>query len=254
VDWSRAKTILILSFLFLDLFLAYQLWGEKKQAVLGEISQFQIDELEQRLKDAKIAYGNIPTETPKMHYISIAPEMHLEQEYQGFAKTVKWEGDQVIIRFNRSIPLNHSMPEEERDRVIKEGKRIPAIEDYDFDPYLSQESEWVYNQRIKGYPIFNSLLILSIDQSGWSGYKQSHYQSLEQGVTRKVVSAYTALAVLLENGILTEGEKVESIELGYFVEKNYDTEVKWLVPVWRVIHTNGIHYVNGFTGTMIEGS
>ncbi len=249
MDWGRAKTILILSFLCLNLFLGYQLWEEKKQqSIQGQISQLQIDELEQRLRDADIIFSeeSILDKMPEMSNMKVLVKDLRELGFNQAVGQINWENHQLEAFFKQPIAL----PEVEADRNTLYLSYVPLFDQYQIDVDRSTSEMPIFLQNINGYPVFTSTLQLTIDEQGWSGYKQSYYNPEEKGASRQVVSAYTTLAVLLENGIFEAGEEVQQVRLGYTIEQ-LDTDVQFLVPAWRVVHTNGIHYINGFTGMVI---
>lgn len=253
MDWSRAKTILILAFLLLDLFLGYQLWQDRRQQnVLGQITQLQVEELKQKLKQEGIVYPeDLTDQMPEMRYMNLSSNALKEQDFSGNLNEIRWENDVVQVQFKNAVQISPKNTDQERNEIIQ--NYIHFFDQYAFDPMLSTDKQWIFLQKINDYPVFTSSIKIDFSDAGWSGYKQSYYQPTDPGVSRKVVSAFTALTVLLDNEILQEGEEVKQVILGYYIE-NYDADVRVLVPVWRVIHTNGIHYVNGFTGTLIGAS
>lgn len=249
MDWGRAKTILILSFLCLNLFLGYQLWEEQKnQGIKGQISQLQIDELQQRLKDAGIYFSeeSISDAMPEMNNMKVLVKDLRDQNSDNSLKEISWDNNQLKVTFLQTLIL----PEIEVERNALYQSHIAFFDQYQVDLDRSTSGNPIYIQSINEYPVFTSQLELFIDEHGWSGYEQRYYMPEEKGASRQVVSAYTTLAVLLENGLLSAGEEVHQVRLGYTIEQ-LDTDVQFLVPAWRVFHTNGIHYINGFTGMVI---
>lgn len=249
MDWSRAKTILIVSFLCLNLFLGYQLWeNQKQQSIQGQVSQIQMEELVKRLKDADIAITDesVSEELPEMSNMRVVIK-NLSESYnhQRVAET-HWEHSQLEVLFEEAIPL----PDVEAERNALIASEVELFDQYELEPSSSTDDVLLYEQQINGYPVFTSQLLVELSEQGWSRYKQTYYIPEDQGASRQVVSAYTTLAVLLDNGLLSAGEEVQQIRLGYVVEQ-LDTDVQFLVPAWQVMHTNGIHYVNGFTGMVI---
>src|SRR2546428_11295117 len=73
MDWSRAKTILILSFLFLNVILGYQLWNSKsKQTVLAADEEAIVADTRKLLdsKNIKLAKA-FPTTIPDLKVITV---------------------------------------------------------------------------------------------------------------------------------------------------------------------------------------
>ncbi len=250
MDWGKAKTILIVSFLCLNLFLGYQLWEEQRiQGIEGQISQLQIAELKQKLQDANITYAedSITEIMPEMSNMKVQVRALNEQSFDAQVARIHWENHRLEVVFKQPIhlPIGDDVS---RNTLVQ--SLIPLFDHYQYDSAISMEHSIVYTQSINRYPVFTSQLLLHIAEQGWTGYTQSYYIEEEKGVSRQVVSAYTALAVLLEHGVLQAGEQIDQVQLGYTIEQ-LDDHVQFLVPAWRVIHTSGIHYINGFTGMVI---
>lgn len=251
MDWGRAKTILIVSFLCLNLFLGYQLWEEQRsQGIEGQISQLQIAELQQKLRDANITYAenSISDDMPEMSNMKVHVPALNEQSFDAQVERIQWVDQRLEVEFKQPIPIPSEEEDVSRDVVFK--SMIPLFDHYQYDASVSTEQVIVYTQRVNHYPVFTSQLHLHTDGQNWTGYTQSYYSEEEKGVSRQVVSAYTTLAVLLEHGVLHPGEQIYQVQLGYTIDQ-LDANVQFLVPAWRVIHTSGIHYINGFTGMVI---
>lgn len=251
MDWGRAKTILILSFLLLNLFLGYLLWeGKQQETIQGHISQLQIDELKLRLHQAGIVYEEaaLGEDMPEMSNIKVLVNALNESAFDSSVEAIQWDGHMLEVVLKEPIPLLDGGSAQEYDSIYE--TFVTNYEQYHYDPYLSTTAMRVYTQWLQQYPVYSSRLQIMLHDDGWTGYRQTHYIEEEKGASRRVISAYTALAVILENGQLQTGEAIKHVQLGYTIER-LDANVQFLVPAWRVVHTNGIHYINGFTGMVI---
>ncbi|WP_028988415.1 two-component system regulatory protein YycI [Thermicanus aegyptius] len=251
MDWSRAKTILIFSFLLLDLFLGYFLWQQKKeQDSLGQVSQLEQESIKKTLEERRIAVPeDIPYDTPEMLYWTISPDSNKKIPVDPSQGKVEEGEEGVTVTFQSP----HALPDPSQKRRFQEAiqKEFSLAGEYEYDPYLSTRGKMVYTQKIDGFSIFSSRLELLLTDRGLEGYHITYTKAEGKGAPRKMISAYSALSVLVENGLIRSGERVEEVKAGYYQER-YDQELKLLVPVWRVVHTGGIHYVNGFIGTVVE--
>ena len=91
MDWSRAKTLLIIAFVLLNLFLTVQLiqaWVEKSQMQNGNDSIRR--ELTQILKEKKIKTPDIPQNPPLVSVLeAIAPRKRVRQHQDGSFETFR---------------------------------------------------------------------------------------------------------------------------------------------------------------------
>ncbi|MBP1932306.1 two-component system regulatory protein YycI [Ammoniphilus resinae] len=249
MDWRRAKTLLIIAFLLLDSFLAFQLWSGRHEGVeVGE--QFLSGST--NLQDVLQARGitlkvETPTDTPVMNYLNI--------KYADFRTTQvqtlpNQSGDRIgnvlQSRFHEPIPL----PEDQREALKNRLKgQILFIDEYERDPAVTDKDRIRYLQQWNSYPLFGATLDLRLVDQRIVGYTQAYYQVVNKGSGKKVISSLTATRTLIENGFIKNGETIDAIDLGYYGH-TYDAEIQVLAPVWRIWHAGKVDYVNGITGVI----
>ncbi|MBO8172141.1 MAG: two-component system regulatory protein YycI [Bacillaceae bacterium] len=247
MDWSRAKTLLILSFLFLDFFLGWQLWVNRgdlqvMEQNLGGDARFE-DFLQ---KHDIILKTDIPTDTPDMYYLHVRYGAHqLTQQMNRQGQSIELKEGVVESEFNEPIAVEK--PASPDDWPVDLKNRIYDFDQYRYDPY--QRDRFTFIQVYDGLPMFNAVLQLDWVNGTVRGYEQTYFQVVNRGSGRKVISASIALRGLVENGLIRRGENIESIQLGYY-SPTYNAEIQVLSPVWRIVHNKTIHYVNGITGVV----
>lgn len=238
MDWSRAKTILILSFLALNLLLGYELWSGKLN--LGDSKQASAD-IAEELNRIMISRGmklaaEVPKETPKMREIVVKA---VEDESYG-------------RKVSLSAPIRYNLFLSKGSLKDLANRAIPKIESYSYDRITSKEGLFMMNQLVGEYPLFDINLELFITGAEVTGYRQSYVEvdtSSEAKEEKKVISAYTVLRTLAEK-YFPNGAVVTDIRLGYHGQF-FDTEWSTLptFPTWRVALENGdMYYVHGFRG------
>lgn len=251
MDWSRAKTILILAFLLLDLFLGFLLWQQKRaQDFQGQVFQLEKESILQSLGEKHITLPEeIPPDAPEMYYWTISPDSKKSITLDKKDVQITEMEDGYEVQFLKKIPLPSQPGGKSFHELLL--SKISVADEYFYDSLLSKDEKIVYTQNIDNTPIFSSRLEMRVSPAGWEGYRITYTKATVKGPQRKIISAYSAISVLLENGLLHANERVEEVRVGY-IQERYDQDLKLLVPVWRVIHDSGIHYVNGFTGTVME--
>ncbi len=235
MDWGRAKTILILSFLLLNLTLGYELWAN--QWLLGDkkTSADQAVELNKLMQTRGIRLETeIPKDVPKMREI-----------------VVKWvEGNSYGRKIVLAEPLKYN-------RFISKGTLkeltdgpISNSEEYRYDPLSGKDGQYIMNQMHGEYPMFDVNLELFMTNGEISAYKQTFVEVEEAGddkEEKKVIAAYTVLRTLTEK-YLPNGAVIQDVRLGYHGQI-FDSEKRLLVPTWRVAVQGGdLFYVHGFRG------
>lgn len=240
MDWSRAKSIFIVSFLALNLLLGYELWIGKWNAI-GDSKKAAAD-VAQELDRIMVSRGikmaaAVPKETPKMREV-----------------TVKWiDGESNGQKVKLAEPIRYNLFLSKGSLKDLANRGIPKIESYAYDRVTSIDGIFMMNQLVGEYPLFDVNLELYITNGEVTGYRQSYVDtdtSAEGKEEKKVISAYTVLRTLAEK-YLQNGTIVTDIRLGYHGQF-FETE-QWSTlptfPTWRVAIDNGdIYYVQGFRG------
>jgi len=243
MDWGRAKTILILSFLFLNLLLVYQMWVTRWDPAISSVDSAEMKrEAIAVLTGRKIRIQTeIPTLAPKLQQISVS-----------FADN---SSDPNLIVLKTPLPLFNRLNTREFHNFAAK-TTIKSIGSYAMDPVLSNDSKYVYNQVFEHLPMFDITLQLFANKSEITGYKQSIVAvqsevSSKASPAEKVITAYTALESV--SGYLPAGSVISDVRLGYHGQ-NFDSATYPLLPYWRIALNNGSYfYVQAFTGA-VEGN
>lgn len=250
MDWARAKTILIVAFLLLDVFLGWQLWvNEENEIDLIDQNVGAVTDLDKMLENYNIQLAvDLPEDTPEISYLRVRfGGFRIGEQIGENGQIVELREGQVEARYMEPQPFPdgeiNSWPKlwQEKVRYFKE---------YQYDPHLSNQTQKVFVQMYNQLPLYNATIGIFTEGQAIKGYKQTYFEVVYRGSGHKVIPAATALRNLVENGIIHRGEAIQSVELGFYGH-TYDAEIQVLAPVWRVVHNSQIHYVNGITG-MVE--
>lgn len=236
MEWGRAKTILIISFLCLNLLLAYQLWINNSNQAGTEFETNEIaEETQQLLRNKGIRLEKvIPKDTPTLREITVQFDEQFNPEN--------------MILLDAPVKNNILLNKAELDDVLAE--EIEHIDEYRLDPNLSGNEVYVMDQLYNGLPMFEISLKLYNRDNEIYAYSQS-FVEIEAGDAeedQRILSAYRAVSFLAENNYLNAGAVIRDVSLGYHGQ-NYNSETQVLAPKWRIVLNNGdIYYVNGING------
>ncbi|GIP35991.1 two-component system regulatory protein YycI [Paenibacillus sp. J2TS4] len=241
MDWGRAKTILILSFLFLNLILGYQLWTAR-WGQLGSESDtaFIIEETNKLLasKQIQLRVEEVPKDAPKLKSFTVQfDEASRNTEIEPLDRPIKL-----------SSPFTKSFFRELTNR-----SSVRHADQYTYDPMRSRDGIYVFNQMVDKVPLFDVTLQLYEENGQITGYKQAYVevQSGGEQQEQKVISAYTAIRSLAEN-YLAEGTVIVDVKLGYH-GPSFDSETQYMLPFWRIMLEDGNpYYVQAYNGEVEE--
>ncbi|MFD2672177.1 two-component system regulatory protein YycI [Marinicrinis sediminis] len=237
MEWGRAKTILILAFLGLNLVLGYQLWVVKKDVLGTQLHSPEVTQQTEALLEAKsvTVLGDIPQQTPKAGEITVR---FSDQEDQ--------LGDAML-----RLPVEERVLMEQMEQDLI--KHVQGMDQYERDAVMDEEGILMYNQLFEGLPMFEVNLKLYKENDEIYGYAQQYVEVLpgDSEKNQTVLSAYTALQLLAEN-YLVPGTVVEDIRLGYH-GKIYNSDTQVMAPKWRFTLEDGtIYYLHAINGEVEE--
>lgn len=236
MDWGRAKSVLIISFLLLNVLLGYQLYNSRWDKTASQNSAVIQEETVKLLnsRNIRIEVKKVPKDTPKLRSVYSREKINHATEV-------------AVTPFNASGIISHAP-----SKKAMEAAGIESPGDYQSDPATSVKGEkLVYFQRYEGLPMFDVPLELTEKDGKITGYKQV-YVEVQSGVDvqeQEVISAYTALRSLAEN-TQESNFAIVDIRLGYHGQK-FNTETQYMLPSWRMIRDNGdVYYVQAYTGAV----
>jgi regulatory protein YycI of two-component signal transduction system YycFG len=241
MDWGRAKTVLIISFLFLNLLLGYQMWVTRWDPAILTTDMTGIkDETNKLLASKNIkVLKTIPKDVPKLGQISV--------------KFANGTGTDTVINLKTPVPYTNFSSKLSL-RHLAEAAGIANADSYELDASAGKEGFYQFDQMVDHVPMFDVYLQLIAKNAEITGYKQAfvEVQSDVEQKPQKVISAYTALRSLAEN-YLPAGSVITDIRLGYHGQR-FDSETHPMLPFWRVVLDKGDpYYVQAFTGA-VEGN
>lgn len=234
MDWGRAKSVLILAFLMLNVLLGYQLWTEWRAQVNTSADWTSLpDETRQVMQEKGIRIdARIPPETPVMRDLSFRL---VQQPPQGEAgRTTLESPPEARIVFS---------PDELQEEL---GGVIPELNRYEYDDPGSREGVFVLNRMVDGFPMFDIHLELYNSEQRIRAYRQDVIQVITTDMAKeqRVLPASTAVAHLIEN-YLPANSVIKDIRLGYHGQIFPDADTQVSAPSWRVLLENGeVYYVH----------
>lgn len=229
MDWGKAKTILIITFMGLNILLYYQWWqiqGEAPEYLPEAISQEE--DLLRYLEQKDIILDTEMTANPQA-----LPGLSLV--FGESAEMVVF--DSPIDQFQAGDSFLEWLADNDLHQTT-----------YRRDHYMELSDQIVYVQNHEGWPIFNARLVLWLEDGMVTSYKQI-FATAEEGDLLRVLPAVSVLRTLAENHI-SSGSTIADIQLGYHGQQ-FDADIQYFTPYWRVILLGGTtYYVHALTGSV----
>jgi len=240
MDWRRAKSVLIVSFLLLNAVLGYQLWIEWRERLATAVNWTSLPPETLKIMQQKSITvddnAKIPTETPSMRELTYAFKQRAD---------VGIAGRQVI-----DPPVESRIVfGEELFQAL--GAVIPELDRFTLDQPVSREGAFfVFNRMEGGLPMFDVHLNLYYSEQKIRAYTQDliEIKPSSGAKEQQVLPAAKALAKVIEVN-LPVGSVIKEIRLGYHGEIFEELDYQLTSPSWRILLDNSedVYYVNAIS-------
>lgn len=255
MDWSRTKTIFIITFMLLNIFLAYQLYEKQDMSRMGEVT---LMELESRIEEQQI---EINIDDPEEE-VTGGPITGMQRTFTETSLEQSLSGQDVSLINNSTIYSEMEEPfsivtanveaslEGFLDQYVFRGEEY-EVAHYDLEEGIIGLYQTFEGSMIDQYEREDYHLVLQLNETGQvAAYSQRYMTITEQAEEEELLTALQAVELLLDDpniGIGTEAV-VENAELGYYNLMEVDANFQIFAPVWRVLINEETYYVNAMTG------
>ena len=264
MDWSKAKTILIGIFIFLNSFLLYMnVHSGNSKDISFELKQSTLEILEKRgvVLDCKIP--DINGEAKILNYEKGSyneekilkkiynsnediEEVKLNKEYIKDEIKIIFKNENSMEYFNEKpdSQVNINNETELKRSVVSFLRRIsiPIPENviYRIEKQNEESVRVVLKQKVGEYILFNEWITADISSKGIKHLKHTYIniKGIEPG-QKDIISAHK---VLMINANINMGGKIKSIDLGYKINEGEQTKESLINPTWHITTNKGEYY------------
>ncbi|MFZ3577703.1 two-component system regulatory protein YycI [Virgibacillus sp. DJP39] len=260
MQWSQIKTLFILCFFVLNVFLLVQFVNKQNKEDLDELKDQQEATIEENLKseNIKIRPEKLP-EAKEGSYIKVVQQQFSEEDIsmiKGIKKqtTAVINNDFIISKLNEPFPINQDASNDEIVGLVKKELEIISQESYVFWNWNEEMNVLVFFQEKKARPIYfnqNGMLLVFLNEKNEiSFYTQS---LLGEVVDKKeqvpLVKPLTAINVLYQKNSLISGEEVTAIDIGFYTRLADPDGPQVFAPTWKVsVDGERSYFVNAIEG------
>jgi regulatory protein YycI of two-component signal transduction system YycFG len=256
MDWSNTKTIFIITFLILDIFLAYQFAEKRNRSELDMITEAGIEE---QLQTEEITYKELPKEPKEGTYISGKTKLFSINDIKNFKNQEFNLDNPAILKsvLKNPIRILEKGNSSKLDQFLKEN--IISGDSYKLWKIDEDAGNIILFQQYQDKIFYNNtsnlsgLLLINLnDNQEVTSYQQTMLVNFEEYDKKEILPALKALENLYKNDHLMSGSDVTNIELGYYpLEQLSESQI--LAPTWRIeVDSKVDYYVNAFEGQILE--
>ncbi|SDJ56942.1 two-component system regulatory protein YycI [Salimicrobium halophilum] len=257
MQWGQIKTLFIISFLLLDLFLLMQLWANRESEVIQEVSETT---LEEELNTQNIDISEVPTEAPNVSFLTANPGGFSDQQLEGFQD----KGNQQVNVFNDRLLVStlDDPVEIDKENIQEEiSEIVPFSNRYSYWGWDEEESTALFFQKANNRTIYynrGGLLMIRTENGEITGYTATLLEIPDQEseeMQQDLISPMDIVSLLYNNGYLEENDKIEDMTVGYYslvnLEPGQENGSQVFAPTWRVRVGGDFYFVHATNGQIL---
>jgi regulatory protein YycI of two-component signal transduction system YycFG len=255
MDWSKIKTIFILTFLILDVYLLFQFLK------IRDANKYEIitpSSIEENLEAAEISYNELPKGPFKDQYLSAKPKLFTKDDtikLKNQSPLLKEPTTSLLVKLDKPIALSAKFEAAELTSFIKDN--ILYGDQYQFWKKNDKKNTIIYFQHYENMTLYENLsgmITFQIDDNNQIvSYEQTYLEDIEKMTEKEeILPPLKALETLHQKGVLESKSKITKVELGYSTLIQLAAS-QALAPTWRfVVNDKESLYVNALEGQIIE--
>lgn len=260
MQWSQIKTLLILSFLILNIYLLIQFLEKREQADLG-ILEHEQSSVEEQLKSESIEFDQLPQEEYEESYISVKPKLFNRDDLDSLNKLKKQNSiivnkNLIISQFEDTIPVPKDSSHKDLRKLLE--KTVLFEEDYIFWNWNKELNIVIYFQKEGDRPIYynqNGLLLFFLnDNNEVIFYTQTYLGEAEpREEKRELITPLKAIEILYNQNELDFGDKVTSVNIGFHTRVPLESGVQVFAPIWKLkVNDHKDYFINAIEGVVFS--
>jgi regulatory protein YycI of two-component signal transduction system YycFG len=255
MDWSKIKTIFIITFLILDVYLLFQFMKIRDANKYEVLTQATFEE---KLKADDIQYVYLPKAPIKDQYLSAKPKTFNKGDLaklKGQTGNLKEPGTTLQVTLEKPFQLSSKFEPAELLTFIKDN--VLYGDHYQFWEKDDQKKTITYFQQYENFSLYqniNGKITFNLNSENQIiSYQQSYLEGIEKLTAKEeILTPIKAIETLHQKGELKPKSKITKIELGYSTRIQLAAS-QVLAPTWRfVVDDKESLYVNAFEGQIIQ--
>lgn len=260
MQWGQIKTLFIVCFLILDVFLILQFFEKTEQAQIGLLPD---STQEEQLEAENITLGDLPEESIKETYISAKRYVFNEEDQKKIDETLEKQtyklfnnGTILLSEFEEPISVNVEGSKEDISAKVKE--QILFGENYEYWGYNKEANKLLFFQSYKNDPIFFNesgvVIVYLNEEQEMVRYVQTMLDEFSNtGEKQELIKPKQAALTLFSRNELYSGDNVSEMNLGYYTLVPLSNGLQVFAPTWKItVNGERQYYVNAMEGQMIS--
>ncbi|CAN2249417.1 two-component system regulatory protein YycI [Bacillus vallismortis] len=247
MEWNKTKSIFIVAFLILDIFLGYQFF-QKWQSTSKDYEVIKND-VEHDMKADHITYEGLNKEATEGYRITANQKAFTKDEIEALKDQKPLmdmpSDDRKVttlkMKFTNPIALSKKKIEDDAEALVS--SKIQDGEKYKLWKVDKSQKEIIFFQTYEGHYIYQQTdtssnmigqVILRLnDKNEVVSYDQTTLDTFKQIQKESLITEMDAVELLYYQNQLKEYSTIKSVKFGYVAQYPL-TSTQVLAPVWRI--------------------
>lgn len=237
MDWNKTKTIFIIVFSILNVFL-YSLYLDRYTEAenVEVLSESSVDE---KLKADKITYSNLPENVNGMPYIRGETKIFTAKEAPKENVQVNIQDGKLLqVAYEKAVSPTGEAESAEALNAFAE-QNVHDGTSYELWEIDEEQNKAVFFQTFDGDTLYFSedgkLTVYWNNAGDIVRYEQTMFTDIiENQEPKDLVSAVQAIHTLYQKNVLEPGSNIQKTELGYSMHVQVSENRQMFVPTWHI--------------------
>ncbi|WP_404450707.1 two-component system regulatory protein YycI [Virgibacillus necropolis] len=262
MQWSQIKTLFILCFLLLDIYLLTQYISKQQETDVESLTEEQESTIQENLKADNIKFNEeeLPDKDLEDSYISVQQQQFSEDALKPLKslesqETVVIDQEFIISRQKDPLPIPEDASDEEIEALVKSKVPLISSDSYVFWDWNKELNVILFFQEKNKRPIYfnqNGIVLLFLnDKNEINFYTQTLLGEVKEQDDSKVLlmKALQSIKVLNQNNELNPGDEISNAEIGYHTRLPLPDGPQVFAPTWKVtVNDERNYFVNAIEG------
>lgn len=236
MDWNKTKSIFIIVFAILNIFL-YSLYLERYDESQNVVFLVEPSN-EEKLEADKISYSNLPEGVESQPYVIGKMKSFVASDVPGLDSKGNVTNDKSLaVTFNEPMPLGENVStdvlQEFMDETVYKG------DNYVLWRIDEKNRQAVFFQEISGHPLYYSdsgkVTVYWNDNAEVVKYEQTIFENVEESEQQKtLIPAIQAIHTLYQKRLLPTNTEIDSAQLGYSEYVTLSEDTQMFLPTWLI--------------------
>jgi regulatory protein YycI of two-component signal transduction system YycFG len=256
VQWSQIKTLFILSFLVLNVYLLVQYIDKQDRADLGVLSRPDAS-IEEQLESENITLQDIEVDITEDTYISVSQHMFTEDQKEEIAnldnqEPVIFDNSYIVSALEEPVSIPTTAPGYDINNMIS--SHIPFSESYSYGTWNEEMNVLIFFQETSGRPIYYNayglLMVFLNEDDEMVYYTQSMLGEPEQqDDMQSLIQPIQAIGTIFDRNQLHPNDEVSQVDIGYHTRIPLASGEQVFAPTYKItVNDDRSYFVNAIEG------